>query len=137
VNRSRWLVRGLVIGTALLCLGVAGYAGQVWQAKRIASEWRSSQYYRTNPREALKSHILWWPKTPFYGEWGDLWETLHGLHHFWMPRRTHYEILKLLAEEDLGNDPSAWEVYLKDHPDLVWDDQLKRLVDGKPKLGKP
>lgn len=51
-----------------------------------------------------------------------------GFH--WTPRRVSYEILKLLSKQDLPNDPDAWEAWLKAHPNLVWDDKLKRLVDA-------
>ena len=130
--------RALVAGTVLVCLGVGGYAGQVWWARRLADEIaRSADLDRHHPwmEEGLpdiagprfapdKARLILaeWRNCPWHGWW-------FCLEHFWIPRRYSYERLKVLAGQDLGNDPDAWEAWFKAHPDLVWDGKRKRLVD--------
>ena len=142
---NRWAVRSLVVLTALLCLGTAGYAGQAWWARRQAHDlvdgyegpgWLCIALEMTAPggrRDAYSAvwfgnRIAEWRSKPWYGTWRQFFG--------WCPRRTFYEALRLLTAQDFGNDPDAWEAWFKAHPDLVWDDKLKRLVD-KPQLRYP
>ena len=47
----------------------------------------------------------------------------------WHPKRFYYEFFVLLTGQHLGNDPDAWEAWFKAHPNLIWDEKQKRLVD--------
>jgi hypothetical protein len=38
-----------------------------------------------------------------------------------------------ITGQDLGNNPDAWDAWFKAHPNLVWDEQQKRLVEPKAK----
>lgn len=38
---------------------------------------------------------------------------------------------------DLGNAPDAWEAWFRAHPNLVWDEKQKRLVNEKPGAATP
>ena len=134
---SRWLIRSLVVLTTLLCLGTAGYAGQVLWAKRVAAEpWIVTG---TTPygleRTRADTALMWesdptraglirtWRSLPPWGAWWD---------GRWYPRRAYYEALKRWTGQSLPNDPSVWEAWFRDHPDLVWDDEQKQLT-GPPK----
>ena len=139
----RWLVRTGVVLTALLCLGMAGYLGQTWRARRLATLWAET-YSHVAPqgmRQANASSWLYdWNNTPWYGKWGgaplliDIGDdTPHQFIMYtgkrrWIPRRTYYELLMLVTGQDLGNDPSPWESWFKAHPNLVWNEKLKRLA---------
>ena len=140
----RWLVRALVLLTALLCLGVAGYGGQVWWAKRvavrIAQEYfgpvnvdmdRSINFLSYWDREQAKKLIKDWRQTPWYGKQFTL-----GLHYcfakypvVWVTPRVYAEVARVSTNQVLPNDPSAWEAWFKAHPNLIWDEKLNRLVD--------
>ena len=122
---TRWLPRALVVFTVLICLGVGGYAGQVWVVRMSASD-AVERGRKIGRFEDLQSICGIWRKTPWYGFW--FWDGEHG----WWPRRSHYEILKMLTGLDLGNDPAAWEAWIKAHPNLVWDEKRKQLVDAPP-----
>ena len=126
----RWLVRSLVVLTALLCLGTVGYAGQVWWARKIAraviedpsNGWPSA--HSVPPENCLQE----WREIPWYGMTHPFTSS-NGFCPAWIPSRTGREILVLLTGVDLGSDPDAWEAWFKDHPNLVWDEKLKRLVE--------
>ncbi len=130
---KRLLVRGGVLLTALLCLGTAGYAGQVWWARRVAhtgfmmelNPWRAPQL---PPgvcwQEVWLVHVLHsWREAPWYGQ---------GCKGVWIPRRAYYELLRDDCGIDPGNTPSAWDAWLDAHPDRVWDENRKRLMERKP-----
>ena len=136
--KSRWLVRSLVILTALLCLGTAGYAGQVWWARQNVLHEIVNMNFKMNAEEeanwdgsveaqqqatarVLSLEIQFWQECPFYGRW-------YGSQ--WYPRRTHFEVLRCITGLDLPNDPSAWESWFKAHPNLVWEEKRKRLVEA-------
>ena len=134
-----WGVRVLVVLTVLLCLGMGGYAGQVWWAKRIAERvfqeearhpFRPFLDYSHDPK-FVRCNRVWfqWDEAPWYGMYVE--DKIY-FKDGWVPRRTFYELLKLLTGEDLGNDPSVWEAWFRAHPDLVWDEKLKRLVERVP-----
>ena len=141
----RWLPRALVVGTVLVCLGVGGYLGQVWWAKRLVRRslgdfedtcgfaWSlSGKYYTTmGPKGFLLSRPFkiacneTWPQCPWYG----VWDTTDGL---WRPRRVYYEFAKSVTGLDLGDDPVAWQTWLDSHSWLMWDEKRKRLVEPSP-----
>ena len=52
-------------------------------------------------------------------------------------KRTYYELFKSMATQEMGNDPDVWEAWFKTHPNLVWDDKQKRLVEPKPVTSPP
>ena len=131
------LARVGVVMTALLCLGVAGYAGQVWWAKRVAMERMSSTAYddiaglgqpapvaiSRQKRSEASRLLASWSDSSWHGDWKE---------GGWWPRQGYYERLRIITGLDLPNDRSAWEAWFKAHPDLVWDDNLKQLVQRKP-----
>ena len=146
---SRWFVRALVVLTVLLCLGTAGYMGQVWWAKRVAEDncllksfflygkflGRCPPPFWERGDKAPSYYFEWWRSDPWYGSWETTSTTKNGvpvIQRHWIPRRTHYEVLKNETGLDFGNDPDAWEAWFKAHPNLVWDDKRKRLVEGPP-----
>ncbi len=139
--KSRWLVRSLVILAALLCLGMAGYAGQVWWARRIANSTygaicafdemsHGASPYCMGSQEFFTA----WRACPW---WGYLGENPRTGSPRWHPQRAFLEHLRSISGVNLPNAPDAWEAWFKAHPELVWDDKLKRLVDPKGEAGKP
>ncbi len=124
-----WMIRTSVVLTALLCLGTAGYAGQVWRARkmadRIATVTALSQSFDTPIQINGIEIVNAWRDTPWYS---NSWNGTMG----WCPRRTYFEYLRLLTGLNLPNNPDIWEAYFKAHPNLVWDDRLHRLVDPQP-----
>ena len=141
---SRWLPRALVAGTIMVCLGVGGFVAQSWWAKQVSEDvltlaWNMNQ---AGPRfYSPKVHLKHWRAMPLWGRFGTFplptagtqSRFAFGSDRLWAPRRTYYEMFKSLTGEDLGNDPSAWEAWLNAHPNLVWDEKRKRLVDASPK----
>ena len=145
--KGRWLPRALVVFTALLCLGVGGYAGQAWWAKRLAREWAIPAY---DPSELLL-HFPWYgsvreqrkPRTPDvdpddiqYGSalsllwnWKECPIQGHWFGGAWRPRRFYYEQLKRLTGEGPPNDPEACEAWFREHPHLYWDTKRQQLVE--------
>ncbi len=118
----------MVILTALLCLGVAGYAGQVWWARRMAGHCRLI-YSEYGHAMDIAGRWYWIPRAggcyedgkPFnHPGYGGYWKTIpsYGLFYggSWFPRRTFYEAIKLNTTIDLGNDPDAWQAHLGAHP---------------------
>ena len=116
---SRRLVRSLVVLTALLCLGMAGYGGQVWWAKELAAEFRYSFLEGADDPSPSK-HVLVrvWKTVPWYGEVAPRAAPSmfsgERAGRSWMPRRTYYELMKRRTARDLGNDPGAWEKWLSE-----------------------
>ena len=163
---SRWFPRALVVLTVLVCLGVGGYAGQVWWARRMAEDIITTTFSIPGFNLVQPGLDLDWPHSlkkewgdvPWYGRFGCFGVNFHtiqkkaimgrpasgviGTTHsspyihlnswVWHPRRTYFEVLKLMTGESLPNDPSAWETWFETHPDLVWDEKRKRLVEPKP-----
>lgn len=131
--KPRWRVRSLVVLTALLCLGLAGYAGQIQVSKRLGRRMhREAGAHGAGSVKPIIEQTLWeWQHTGWSGRadplFGGHWYDVSGI--AWLPRRTYYEFLKLYTGEDLGNDPDAWEAWFKAHPNLVWDEKQKRLVE--------
>ena len=130
--KSRWLVRSLVILTALLCII---YVGQVWLAKRVAKgmyqdacTWQASGQNCPEIPDVLDE----WRSTPWSGKSPMITMHWYSYAAFPMPRRTFYDFLCLYTGLDFGNDPSAWEAWFKTHPNPMWDDKRKKLVPGKP-----
>ena len=135
---KRLLVRWGVLLTALLCLGMAGYAGQVWWARHLAHQFHGDVassfkkfHFRSTDVPNVASHAgmvnlmaISWKASPWYGEWQPAF-------HQWFPRRMYREFLRLQTGRDLGDAPEAWEGWLRVHPDLVWDSRLGHLVDPK------
>jgi hypothetical protein len=131
--KSPRLVRSIVVLTVLLCLGVAGYAGQTWWARRCGAElgyWDDSQEERGfGGPIVFAPHGPSWTVQEFLGHWQDCpwygWRDRYGYY----PRRTYYEFLIRITTQRLPNDPDAWEAWFKAHPHLVWDEKQMRLVD--------
>ena len=124
---KRLAVRLSVVLTALLCLGVFGYAGQVWWAKRTSSliliKIREPAIHSKGPyvtRFVDDDYVSRWKDCPWYGQWH------RGA---WLPRRAYYEKAMTLTGQSLPNSPIVWQAWFKAHPDLVWDRQQMRLVE--------
>ena len=144
-----WLVRSLVVLTALLCLGMAGYAGQVWWAKRVApriaedyfsgeGRWGADEadflsYWDEHQAQQLLKD---WRQTPWYGNRVTLELRYCYIDYpvVWVTPRGYEEVAKAATGQDLGNDPDAWQAWFRAHPNLVWDDKQKRLGAGKPEV---
>ena len=140
------MARSLVILTALVCLGTAGYAGQVWWARTVVEEYYPVFNYWTptmsgavvaGAPEARDIALTFWKGAPWYGE--RVWfYRPKRMRWTWIPRRYYREFLVLLTGQDSGGDPGAWEAWFKAHPNLVWDPKLNRLVDRPwPLLSSP
>ncbi len=141
---NRWVVRSLVVLTALLCLGVVGYFGQVWWASHLASKRYPIFHFEIvtagittggetvlglgfsdpKPDAILASHLRMWRRTPWYGSYEPL-----GTGICWIPPGYYLDMLKRVTGQDLPNNPDVWEAWFNTHPNLVWDEKLKRLVD--------
>ena len=129
MNRSRWIARGLVVGTILVVLGVGGYVGQVWWAKRISLNPKgmiNPEALGMSPSNSFLHMVNYWKQMPWYGDVEPFSKTAMFA---WVPRRECYETMKRVTGLDLGNDPSSWEEWLKAHPNLVWHRKQKCLVD--------
>jgi len=122
----------------VLVLGVAGYAGQVWWARRIKCQ---LPYHRqllawniTDAESVVQWTLAGWRRSPWWGEWvcdnNDPFAPQKT--HVWVPRRFYYERFRVISGDDVGNDPDAWEAWFKAHPNLEWDETQKRLVEPKP-----
>ena len=135
IQPIRGFPRALVILTALLCLGVGGYAGQVEWARHVARD--ELRRFEHPTRHAIQGADLslarilkGWMETPWYGHrsrppsqgtLGDLSPMFLFVRYddsAWIPRRAYRELAVLVAGEDLGNDPAKWESWLKAHPNL-------------------
>jgi len=136
---ARRTIRIVVILTALLCLGLAGYEVQVWWAGRVARKVLPILHpfedlpKGTTPVSCILGCIHDARRLPWYGRW-------YGFKHgpaVWMPKRTYSELLRLTTGQDFGENLDTWEAWLKAHPDLIWDEKLKRLVEGKPMVFPP
>ena len=126
----------LLVALGLEVLGYGGWLGQVWWAKRLVSAMLggSPTNYIINlctshgkgdaSNDVELMYASQWKEAPWYGH------LLNG--NCWWPRRFYYEFFCRLTGLDLGNNPSAWEAWFKAHPNLVWDEKLKRLVEPKP-----
>ena len=137
VPTPRLLASSGVVLTALLCLGLAGYAGQVWWARRLVLQ--DARYSGPGRPDSHGRHISSgpqvhyfidsWRGTPWYG---ILVVSGTGFPRAirWFPRRIWFERLKLFTGQSLPEDPDAWEAWFKAHPNLVWDEKRKRLVEG-------
>ena len=134
-------VKVLVIGTALLCLGVGGYAGQVWWAKETASRpgpilpvaqfsWFQALETRQTQGRTVQGYphryvsavaeLEHWQDCPWFGEIvRDAFLIDEG--PYWRPKRAGYEILKSMTGEALPDDPAIWEAWFKSHPDWGWE----------------
>ena len=136
-------VRACVVLVALGCLLLTGHAGLSWWARRVALEHREEGFVPTTcsaylsrtgwqHQTQLKIALAEWRAIPWYGatfKWRDLSSSgQYSSYWRWVPARAHYEMLKLITGQDLGNDPSAWEAWSGLHPDLVWVDGLFRFV---------
>jgi hypothetical protein len=76
----------------------------------------------------VAEHLAAWKLTPWHGDF-------YGRNlKRWKPRRTYFEFFRRITAADLPNTPSAWEAWFKAHPNLVWDEKLKRLVEGKAEV---
>ena len=81
----------------------------------------------------LLSMMTDWETCPWYGRqvFNDVsderWKTWLAMPRW--PRSAYYELAKLLTGQDLPNDPDAWKAWFKAHPNLVWDNKQKRLVE--------
>jgi len=135
---KRWSVRLAVVLTALLCLGVAGYVGQTRRGERIASLFVDTYgaypptWNRNACPEPSVSDVVWrWRRCPWYGECVNV-PLQSGTNYTWVPRSAYLAYAVKITGLDLGNDPSAWEVWFQTHPNLVWDERLKRLVEPRP-----
>ncbi len=140
------VVRLAVVATALLCLGAASYAGQVWWAISVSD--RFLALIESKKDGAFWGKVHWrrvandWKATPWYGMFqghlylpGDEGGINLGIESCaWIPRRTYYEIMSALTEGPAPNNPAAWEAWFKAHPDLVWDEKQRRLVDAKTEV---
>ncbi len=117
------IVRLGVVLTALLCFGMAGYAGQIWWAKRVISPFVKGFAGKTPDQKSavLQKVPFEWRSHPWHGSWKPGFG--------WLPRRIYYEYLKQTTGLDLGNSPDAWEAWFKAHPNLIWDERLRRLVE--------
>ena len=132
----RWIPRALVVLTALICLGVGGYAGQGWWARKIANDHAPFFYCEGAGGRGVNAHahhsgihldlLRSWRGCPWYGERGWFSDSNGKV---WIPRRYYRESLIVLTLQDLGNDPTAWETWFNAHPNLVWDEDQERLVD--------
>ena len=146
--KSRWIPHILIVSTALICLGIGGYAGQVWWAKRLASElsapWQNGGDISHHCGDG--TYFRTWRTCPQWGMWttwfyyqsespadGDFSSDARGMayDYCWVPRRTYYELLLNTVDADLGNDPDIWEVWFKRHPNLIWDEKRRQLTEGK------
>ena len=128
----RWMPRALVALTILLCLGVGGYAGQVWWARRVVSG--KNLYEMDSVLDDVDLRSLA-PDSGYlkgiYEGWIECpWSGRRNRDGVWIPKRAFYEGMSQLTGQILPNDPSAWEAWFKAHPNLVWDDKQKRLVEG-------
>ena len=140
---KRLMPRVLVVLTILVVLGVGGYAGQVWWARRIASDYMVSRGPFVVSRNVIHGELLqarfedWKHPNPWRG-WGPYTECHFGDEGVmvsvptFLRGRVWNEYFKLMTGVDLGDDPSAWETWFKAHPNLVWDPKQKRLVESKP-----
>lgn len=148
-------VRLLVIVTTLLCLGVGGYAGQVWWSRSLASRIlvpgaRFPTGAFLNPEDYLRS----WREWPYWGRISPEFQVIHSRVPIysrtqapvgprvgclaWVPRRLYYDVLLRATGESLPNDPDAWEAWFQVHPNLAWDERLNRLVDrSHPLVSSP
>ena len=144
--KSRWLVRSMVVLTALLCLGTAGYCGQVWYAKRLAREalryslWRISGLPpdRGKAEQFVGDTLAQWRDTPWYGWLFSEGKWCFGVDDaLWIPKRAYYEEFKLVSGDDVGNDPSAWETWFRAKPALLFDMERNRLVQPSSNATDP
>lgn len=152
-----WLPRTLVLLSALLVLGTAAQALQVQHARRAAD--RVAAWCTLMQRRHVEAPGFWtrdvdwarcirmeWREVPWYGRrrsaiyvwfkngssssWG---EGLSNDQACWHPKRSYYEILLRQTGLGLPNDPDAWEAWFRAHPDAVWDEASRRLVEAKPR----
>jgi len=128
-------IRILVFLTSSLLLAMAVFGGQVWWARRLATIALQQPVIIENKESLIRS----WEAHPWCGIYGEKLPNYRGFlgwpahlslgRKTWIPRRTYYELLKLTTGQDLGNDPSAWRTWFKNHPNLRWDKSQKWFVD--------
>ncbi len=131
-----WLARSLLALTSLLVMGVAGCAGQVWWSKRVANSayggicaFDENSYGASPYCMGSEGFFAAWRGCPW---WGSLGENPRAGGLRWHPRRIYLEHVRHISGLDLPNDPDACEAWFRLHPDLVWDEKQKRLVDQIP-----
>lgn len=134
----RRFVLSLVILT-VLCLGMGGYVFQAFRAGRIAQE-RYQRLISPPYINQFNCSILGcgallrtWTECPWYGRRPEKWDS-DWKHYGWIPRRTYYELLKLMTQKDLGDSPAAWDVYFRAHPNQIWDGRMLRMEDASQSL---
>ncbi|GEM_PF-1126001 len=126
--RVRWLV-GVTVAA---CLLTAAILAERWQARRIAS---GDAYWIVFDQGGLG--IGWCDVPPNCGGGEELllpsWRNCSWVGFragkTWIPRSAYPEILARITGQRLPDDPAAWDVWLAAHPDLVWDEGTRRLVE--------
>lgn len=139
--KRSWVPRALVALTLLACVTVGVATFPTWWARRIASDlrqdtvaWDSHRYQHVGgvftTRGTRWDPLDTWECTTWRDTFGNK-ELNHRFGRLWLPRRVHYEFLLQVTGADLPEDPAAWETWINDHRNFVWDDRQKRLVEPK------
>ena len=129
VQAPRRRIRARIALAALLALGPAVFAGQTTWARHIAAvsvreEIEAGRDPRTGDldcNEVCARALVKWRTVPWYG--------VHDAQFLWVPRRAYHELFLRMTGADLPDGPEAWAAWLELHPDLVWNEDLKRLAD--------
>ena len=140
--RSR-IPKVLVGLTALTCLGVGGYAGQVWWARRMAARVTDPKdlgHRRVLGQCRLGHYFSTWRECPTWGRWSetfDYYKSNDGSSYFlklghrcWIPRRTYWEALRIVFGQDFGDDPDLWEAWFESHSHHIWSEKRKQWVEA-------
>lgn len=134
----KWTPRFLVLLCALLALGTATYFWQASMAKKVGHEmyldWsangpRAKQMSKDGlPYVVIGDQLAQWRLYPWFGIPGA------DTKHLWIPKRSFHVFFMKMTGKTLPNDPDAWEAWFKAHPDLIWDEKRKRLVETPPRI---
>jgi hypothetical protein len=134
----RWLVRPLVVLTALLCLGTAGYVGQVWWAKHLAQrlffysgKYRGPMILTSDGgihRELLQARLSDWRNAHDSNLVGDEITMIEAPR--WLTSKVWHQYFMEVTGQALPNAPDAWEAWFKAHPNLIWDEKRKLLLEA-------
>lgn len=138
MTTTRRLVMAL---SALLCLGGLGYVAYVGWARKQARVYWDTMLANPQPlsrqldgharlHQHLRDWASTWERCPWHGEFSGDWVPWHrNRPGYWLPKRQFYETLQLMIALPIPEDAGAFARWLDEHPNLVWDDTLKRVVE--------
>ena len=115
--KRRWMM-----WAALPTLLVAAWIAQAAWASHVAERCVLEEIEASpDVNESCARALAKWRTVPWWG--------VRDPQFGWVPRRAYWDLFRKMTGQDLPADPMAWSAWLTAHPHLVWDGNLKRVVE--------